>query len=185
MGHGGTSGGPVSPFDGQVTVNADDGLSTSTGIFDGNNIRIGQNGGNTRDSFFRFLDVQIPQAATIDVAFVTVSGDENSSAAVKTQIHAEDADDAVAPTTAAEHAADVRTTAFTTWDDEAVLIDVDVNSPSIVTVIQEIVDRGSWVPGNALMILVDDNGSAGGNQHFWNDFNNDSTRAMQLHVEFS
>jgi hypothetical protein len=60
------------------------------------------------------------------------------------------------------------------------------DSPEIKTVIQELVDRGSWASNNAMDILVDDDGSADGiNNNQGRTYDEDTTHAAKLHVEFT
>ncbi len=117
----------------------------------------------------RFLNVTIPQGSTIDVAYLTLRcGFASSGTAVNSRISAEDVDDA--PTFADDGAAfdtrwAARTTARVDWDAiPAWTLNVDYDSPSIITVIQEIVDRESWVSGQDIVI-------------FWEDFEDRSTHA--------
>ncbi len=181
--------GVVQVFDVQVGALADDGMSDATPFYGVNFIRIGSTTDNPdRDSWVRFPNVTIPGGATIVVAYMTVESkdSDNDGVGVKTNIYAEDADDAIAPTDRTEHQADVRTTSFTVWDDEDFVVDTPTDSPSIVNVIQEIVDRGGWNSGQALMILWDDDETgAGVLQYALYDYFDDTTRAIKLHVEYT
>jgi len=118
---------------------------------------------------FRFQNVTIPQGATIDSAYITFeSRAVDSGANCKTRISAEDVDDAIA--IADDKAAfdtrwAARTTARVDWDNIAAwAIGSHYDSPSITTVIQEIVDRVGWASGNNIVI-------------FWEDFEDRSTHA--------
>lgn len=181
-------GGDVSPFDGQVGAGADDGYSHSGGTFNGGGVEIflGQNGGLIFEGFARWTNVTIPAGATINVAYLLVTPSRANGGTDRfTNLYFEDSDDAVAPTTQAEHAADVRTTAFTAWDNEAFVDETETQSPSIVDVVQEIADRGSWASGNAMMLLWDDDGSTNGFFYGMNTYDGDTAKAMKLHVEWS
>lgn len=134
----------------------------------------------------RFTNVTIPGGATIQSAKITVVARGSvPDGSQKTNIYAEDVDDAVAPTTKTEHDDDVRTTNFTAWDDEDFVVDAETDSPDLAAVIQEIVDRGSWLSGNSLMILWDDDGSLDGDYCVMYQYDDDTTKAMKLHVEYT
>lgn len=187
-GNSGVSSGTV---DVSVAANADDGESVGGAFFAARNfVSVGQDDDtNVQELFARFLSVTVPQAATIDVAYITVEPQDGDlgDTSVLSNIYFEDADDAVAPTSNAEHAADVRTTAFTAWDNFDFTTDVPVNSPSIVDVIQEVVDRGSWTSGNAMMLLLDDDSTPNGTVHLYRfySFEHATGDPIALHIEWS
>jgi len=55
------------------------------------------------------------------------------------------------------------------WTDN--VIDSNSISPNISTVIQEIVNRGSWVSGNHMSLVFADDGSGSGDKRTWDDVN--------------
>lgn len=115
----------------------------------------------------RFTNITIPQGATIDTAYLTLRADASYAVTVvKSRISAEDVDN---PATFADSGAAfdarwaARTAARVDWDNiPAWTKDEDYNSPEIKTVIKEIVDRGGWNSGQAMVI-------------FWEDFDDRST----------
>ncbi len=169
----------------QVGAGADDGhhegaaFYTSLGYLDA-----GFASSLIRDYWARFTGVNVPQGVSITDAYIIVVVQRTLDAGVKTNIYMNDVDDAVNPTGTADLEAKVRTTAFTAWDDQGGgVLDV-INSPSITSVVQEIVDRPSWSSGNAMMILHDDDGSSGLQIYRFFSYNNDPTRAITLHIEY-
>lgn len=175
-------------FDGGPGVTADDGYSESNDNFVTGNVSegVGASGSTTFDTFCRCPNVTVPQGATIDVASLDVTENLLLGTAQKSNIYLEDADDAVAPTTRAEHVADVRTTAFLVLDDHAFVDDVEERVPGLEAVVQEIVDRGSWVSGNAMMILWDNDGTAVGNLYRPSDIDHGGgNNPMSLHIEYT
>ena len=100
-------------------------------------------------------------------------------------IYGIDEADAVAPTSAAEFNADPHTSASVQWDTSWVASDWE-QSPEIKTVIQEIVDLGGWVSGNALMLQVrDDLGSGhGGNNVYITFQERSSSLGAKLYIEY-
>lgn len=180
-------GGPTSPFDGQVEAGADDGYYEAVAFVPtASLIQTGDAAGTLREGWYRFTNVTIPQGATIDLANITlVPRATGGGVGTKTNLYMEDVDDAQAPVSRADVAGKTRTTAFAAWDDESLTANVAIDSPSITTVIKEIVDRGSWVSGNAMQILHDDNTSDAGKHYDFKSFENIPASACKLHVEWS
>lgn len=153
-------------FTKRVAVSGDDGRTFPPTNFSnsGTNIPLGHNGGAAFDSFYRFPDVTIPQDATIISAKITfVAFNDQSNNTMRNNIYCNDIDDAVAPTTGAGHNALARTTSFSAWDgEESWTENVTYETPDFRAAVQEVVSRGSWSSGNALMVLIDDDGSDSG-----------------------
>ena len=142
-------------------------------------------------SGIRFIDVTIPQGATILTAYLTLTAQsDGSGTGCRTRISAEDVDSAVLfPATKEEFDARYasHTTAVVDWDDiPDWTLDTEYNSPEIKTVIQEIVDREGWESGNKIAL-------------FWEDFDdrsdaliprkaysydNNPAKAPKLHIEY-
>ncbi len=117
----------------------------------------------------RFAEVIIPQGATIDTSYCTiVCGTPGSVTTVNSRITGEDVDNAATWSTLANYQArrgtvvggsnnDYITDAQVDWDAIPAWTDeASYNSPSIVSIIQEIVNRGGWASGNALALFWDD-----------------------------
>lgn len=107
----------------------------------------------------RFLNITIPQGATIDNAKLTVVGSADSSGTPKSRISAEDVDDAaeIADNSVAFDARwAARTSARVDWDGGSIGSGEAVDSPDIAAVIQEIIDRPGWASGHAILIFFDD-----------------------------
>lgn len=139
------------------------------------------------DLWARFVNVEIPQGATIDSATVTGTANApfHNSASVLATISFEDVDDAVAPTDQDDHVGKARTTENVDWDGLALVDETEFISPSLVAVIQEVVDRPSWASGNAMQLLLDDRSSGSPNYYDWYSFEGDSAKAFILDVEWS
>ncbi len=139
------------------------------------------------DSFARFTTVAINQDSRIDVAYITVEATSTATdgTGVKTNLYFNDEDDAVAPTDETEHQAAVRTTNFTAWDDENFAVDTPTNSPSIATVVDEVISRPGWISGSDLMLLWDDDTSTANFNYQIYSHDNTPSKAVKLHVEWS
>ena len=119
------------------------------------------NVGASCHAFIRFVDVTIPQGSIITTAYIHfTAGTSDSGTAVNTNIYFNDIDDAIAPTDGSEFDALVKTTEFTVWDGVGGWTNgTQYDTPSLVDVLQEIVDRGGFSSGNAAMALIYDDGS--------------------------
>jgi len=112
-------------------------------------------------SWCRFTGVDIEQGATIGCAFLEFvpSGSSPQSTNVNVRIVAEDVDSGTAPANASQADGKTRTSAGVNWSPGTWTIGTNEFSTNIKTVIQEIVDRSGWNSGNAITILIDENGS--------------------------
>ncbi len=157
-------------------------LATSTTLLIGTDTR------GFFDAFALYTSVTIPAGSVIDVAHMRVqaSGLNVGGADILTNLTFEDADNPVAPTSKADHDGRVRTSAVVPWDNNIFVVDVEVNSPSIAAVIQELVDRPGWSSGNSMLFLWDDDGSTiDGHRYVIYSFEGNSARDIILHVEYS
>jgi type IV pilus assembly protein PilY1 len=153
----GTDAGPYAPGSA-----ADDGYYRTGAIYPSYDFgRMGKSSGIEWDTYIRFQNVTVPQGATINSARIDfVSFQAESGTACNTNIFFNDSDDAVAPTTYQEYEALVRTTAFVAWDGISAWVrEGEYSSPDISTVVQEVVDRGSWSSGNAMMLIWENDAS--------------------------
>ncbi len=144
-----------------IQAGLDDGReNTSTGGIDltANTLDVGKN----RITALRFTNVAIPQASTITSAKIRFFGKTSNNQVITIKYQAEDVDDSAAlVTTSGDMTARVKTTASVSdtpanWTDEAYN-----DGPDIMTVIQEVIDRGGWTSGNALTVFIMDDGSTG------------------------
>ncbi len=179
----------------QVGANGDDGhwfdgSSSFSNSLPGQGMGWGAGGAGSLNSFARFISVTIPQGATINSAVLKFNPDDNySSTTVNLRISAIDADNAAAPTDYNEANTATLTTAKVDWDNVASWsIDAETSSPDISSVIQEIIDRGSWSSGNALVIMIKDNVSTTGGGSVFREsdtHNSSSSLAMKLDIDYT
>ncbi len=138
----------------------------------------------------RFTSVTIGQGDTIDLAtmtFTTALGD--SGEVCKAVIDAEDEDTGTAPTTDADWDNETKTTAAVAWDPIPAWPTVDAEhvTPEIKTVIQELVDRGSWASGNAMNLFLHDEalGSDASSRRWVVAYESNSAKAAKLDITFT
>lgn len=141
----------------------------------------------------RFTNVTIPQAATISTAYLTLKAKTAQAGnTCNTKISAEDADNV--GDFAGDNAAsfDIRfnnhTLARVDWNAiGAWVINTDYNSVEIKTVIKEMVDRGDWDSGDALVIFwedFDDRSDDGASRQAWCRGNATPANCAKLHIEY-
>jgi len=133
----------------------------------------------------RFSGVSIPQGATVLNAYVQFKVDETASGATALMIQGQAADNSPAFTTSSgDISSRGRTNASVQWNPVAWNIvgeaGTDQRTPSLVEVIQEIVNRPGWTTGSALVIIV-----TGSGRRTAESYDGDASGAPLLHVEYS
>ncbi len=134
----------------------------------------------------RFLNVNIPQGATITAAYIRLRRYGTVPGTLPTTIiEGENADNAITFSNIADYDARPRTGASINWTPAS--WDGWNNSPSIVSIIQEIVNRGGWVPNNAMVIFWSHAPGWGGvnNRLDGYSFERSSAFSPILHIEYS
>jgi|GEM_PF-3663811 len=143
-------------------VGGDDGYFTTADAFDnsGNQLFLGAPGGTATHNFYRFPSVTIPAGSTITLAYVRVTSSSNESGTTcNVNCYFNNVDDAIAPTTGAGANA-LALTAAIAWNALAAWTSgVQYDTPSLVTILQAIIDRVGWVSGQAVQVILRDNAS--------------------------
>jgi hypothetical protein len=147
-----------------VTVEADDGfwgdltLDTSSAY-----LVFGKVSSIPYHSFFRFPGVTIPQGSTINSCILTLTAYTTSSTETCALMVAfNDVDNAVAPTTYGDTEVLEDTAATVSWSPGSWTADTSYQSPEIKTALQEVVDRAGFASGNAVQVIIYDDGSSSG-----------------------
>jgi len=107
-----------------------------------------------RSFHWRFV-LDVPNGATISTAHVTTkSGGDIQDGAIF-DLSADDSDDSVTIDTIEKYntAFGNKTAATVNWDLPATVAETTYDTPEIKTIVQEIVDRGSWASGNHIQLL--------------------------------
>ena len=133
----------------------------------------------------RFPTLDIPQGAFITNAHLEFTVDEPSTTPTQLTIAAHDTDNSAPFTTAAGNLTSRPTTpATTTWQPPAWntpgTSGIDQHSPDIRAVIQHIISRPGWTPGNALTVVIAGTGSRIAVSHDGNP-----NQAPLLHLEYT
>lgn len=135
-------------------------------------------------SWVRFTNVTVPQGANITTAHLTY-GAYGLWGTPLTKIYANDVDNAINPTDAADAENRALTSAGVDWDPTGWQRGNSYDSPEIKTVIQEVIDRAGWSSGNALMILHRDDGSGHSSTNYFAVYSYDYGGPPGLHIEYT
>lgn len=145
----------------------------------------GNAAGPANDSFFRFLNITIPQGSTITGAYIRLTSRYQGGDAVSIDIYGNDADDATALITYDSFDEVTKTTAKVDWDINAAWVEgTQYDSVSLISIIQEIVNRAGWSSGNALMLMLYNDAASSYKQGYAIDYDGGSAKA-ELHVTWS
>jgi hypothetical protein len=112
-------------------------------------------------SAFRFPNISIPNGATIKSAIITFyAGEFLGANTCNVKLYCNDVSNAVAPTSAAIANALLLTAAYVEWNSLPAWSKYSsYNTPQLKSILQPIVNRETWGEGNALMVVVHNNGS--------------------------
>jgi hypothetical protein len=137
--------------------------------------------GTTRGGF-RFVNVGIPQGATINSATLDVVCIDAANDSPQCDIWGQNSDDAPVFTTDANNISSrPATSAYTNWTASDIGT-AAVQSPAITAVIQEIVNRPGWVSGNAIAIFIQGLTGTGFQVHAYDGV---PANAVKLNIDFS
>jgi hypothetical protein len=116
------------------------------------------------DCYIYLSNVAIAQGATISSAYLSLNISGGANQDINLEISGYDADDTSYPVDAEDFFAKytIKTSNLVTWNDGVVSWDsfTFYQSPSLINIIQEIVDRPGWVSGNGILLFLH-------NQHPW------------------
>lgn len=155
----------------RAVVTANDGFCYSAGTAvcynsAGLNIRMGYRSGTDWGDIyvaFRFQNIYIPQGSTITSATFTYEAYDTDASTDNVKVWAEAADNSAALvfTSGNSNSPQGKTAGSQSvaWTLPNQTTGTQYTSPDISTVIQEVINRGGWSGGNALTILIRNNGA--------------------------
>jgi hypothetical protein len=180
-----SGGTPVTTFEVRVAAGNDDAEENASGtmyrnstdlelIYDGSNQTVG----------IRFLGVSIPRGSTIVNAYLQFWVDEETEEPASLAVQGQAIDNAPEFSTARWNISSrSRTVAGVSWVPPAWLTageaGLDERTPNLSSVIQEIVSRPGWVPGNSLAIIL-----TGTGHRVAVAYEENPAQAPLLHVEY-
>jgi len=173
-----------------TTATTNDSFSWDTTSNVSNNVyvAIGNGGAAIYDCGFRFTNVTIPQGSTINSAYLSVRCRSAYDYDLYTNIRGHDVDNSTACAdydTPTGRIAGAATTASVAWDEADSFTVGWYQSPDIKSVVQEIVDRGGWSSGNALMILWEEDGGGSAEAMQFSDYSENTSYAAKLDIDYT
>lgn len=148
-----TSGGSVGSYTNSVSNSIDDGYWTPSGsTFD--NLASSISIGGTQTGFLRFRNVSVPQGATIVSATIQIVPSQLIADSLRLFLQGNKELNAPPIASVADGNSRVLTTATITYNTGTWPYPNTPISIDITTIIQEIVNQGSWASGNALQIFI-------------------------------
>jgi type IV pilus assembly protein PilY1 len=114
-----------------------------------------------RHPFWRFPSCNIPKGATITACTLRIwSSSAQTPSGWVAKLYFNAADDAAAPTSAAEFAGLAKTTSYLEWTPQnpaAANTPYDITGAGLIAALQEVIDRAGYAEGNDVQIIGDSN----------------------------
>ncbi len=149
-------------------------------------LELGYESSNAQLVGIRFLNVSIPQGATVTNAFIEFTTDETDSGTTNLVIKCEAHDNAARFVNVAyEISARTTTSASVSWSNVPAWgtvgeTGVKQQTPDLSIIVQEIVDRLGWSSGNAMVFII-----TGTGERTAESYDGSSSSAPLLHVEYT
>lgn len=129
-----------------------------------NGVAVGREGASDKYTGVRYTSVTIPAGSTINSATVALTAagmGAGSVANLHVKVSCEAADNPAAFGTGGSSRifSATPTTAQTDWDPASWGVGATVTSPSFAAAVQEVINRPGWASGNALAVLIRNDGS--------------------------
>lgn len=139
----------------------------------------------------RFANLEIPQGVTIDSARIDFTAADNDTGAPSFQIEVEAADDAAVFSATPFSTARTYSATSVPW---TTILGVDpltdwttdtvYSTPDISALVQDVVNRGGWCGGNAMLFNIEKTGVVA-EKRTAHSFEGDTSKAPVLHVTYS
>jgi len=131
----------------------------------------------------RFQNINIPQGTNITSAYIEFETDERDSEETHLTFSAEDTDNAQTFTSSKNNISNrIKTSAKVAWSHVPswVTRSEKHQTPDLSPVIQEVIDRGEWLSGNSIVIIVNGTG-----KRVAESYNGESSNAPLLVITYS
>ena len=174
-------------FEKRIAASFDDAEERASGniLLSNGDLELVLDAGGNQTVGLRFTGVAVPQGATVSNAYVQFKTDETGSTATSLFFEGEAVDNASGFTNVNGNISSrVRTGATVGWSPAPWLTIGEAGpaqqSANIASVIQEIVNRGGWVSGNSLVLII-----TGTGLRTAESWNGDQDGAPLLHIEYN
>lgn len=174
-------------LDEQVSASADDAMEEPDGDVTADTSYCRYDSVNSEWGFFRVALADIASGDTIDVAYAEYFCDVGwADDADDIEIYCEDVDSsaqAVNGTGTYSLSNRTRTTASVTWSETGLMPSGEgfVDTPSLVSPVQEVINRGGWSAGNYIGVLA----RADGSDFRTSQYDLDAAEAPTLYIEYT
>lgn len=133
----------------------------------------------------RFTNINIPQGATIDAAYIQFTCDETNSGGTSLTVKGEDVNHSSSFTTSINNVSNRTTTsASTSWSPSSWssvgAATSNERTPSLKNIVQEIINRGGWSSGNAMSFII-----TGTGERTAESYDGVSSSAALVHIEYT
>ena len=152
----------------------------SRGSDDAENSTIGGSVLNLRNSTsvgMRFLDIDVPQGATILEASLSFTPFGTRSGNSTITFHGEKQDN---PTTYGDVTTRTKTNGSASWNAPTFQNGNVLSTPNLKTIVQELVDSSGWASGNPMAFILE----TSGNERRVRSFNSDASKAPRLSIRY-
>lgn len=130
----------------------------------------------------RFTNLEIPQGATITSAYIEFTAIDNQSGFYSFEIEGVDVDNASTFSGSQNISALTTTSAsVTTSSSDDWVSESTYNTSSLITIVQEIVDRSGWSEGNAMAFVIN---SGSGDRDAYT-YDNSADKSAKLVIEYA
>ena len=148
---------------------------------DSSDLELIRDGSRDQEVGIRFTNVQIPQGANITNVYIEFTADESQSGATSLTIHGEDRNNAGRFQDSRYNISNRRrTSASVNWPNlPAWTTGNTYRTPDLTAIVQEIVDRGGWNSGNAMVFII-----TGSGHRTAESYNGSQSSAPLLHIEY-
>lgn len=159
------------PYNGRVgkgvksSVNDAQEVSSSVTLT-GKSVILGMSGATSVTTGFRFMEIEIPQGATISSAYIQFKASSDDGTTGTYTIKGEDVDNpAVFSSSSSNISGRTTTSASVTWDSSSTPAITNwtkgntYDTPDLKAIVQEIVDRENWESGNAMSFIITGTGT--------------------------
>lgn len=185
--------GEITPYPNELSVrivdaNDDVEENKATGVIyvDSSDLEIGGDASNPSQIVgLRFQNIDLPPNAIITDAWLLFTVDEAWSMETSATIFGQSSGNAAPFSTVANDVSNrPKTTAAVAWDTirawESAEVGTQVASPSLTTIVQEIVNQPDWADGNSLVIMIDGEG-----RRTAESYDGDAANAPQLQIRYT
>lgn len=175
----------VSVFEVRVSASGDDVEEQPDGWLyrDSSDLELTQDGDATQRIGLRFTGVMVPKNAVVVDAWIQFTVDEYSAGSAALRIRANDVGNATGFSGSHDVSTRHATTTFAMWypSDWTTVGQAGASqrTPSLASLVQTVINRADWIPGNAMAFLIDGDG--------WRtaeSYDGRPDAAPQLHIEY-